>query len=73
MAYEYSILIAQFIHIGADVKSKYADWLRRYVWLLNYSFSRKVRLVRLCLKTLGFNITVRLLNLYIRKHVNRNL
>lgn len=73
MAYEYSILIAQFIHIGQDVKSKYADWLHRYVWLLDYSFSRKVRLVRLCLKTLGFNITAHLLNWYIRKHVNRNL
>lgn len=73
MAYEYAILIAQSLHIEKNKWSKYHKWLKKYRWLLKYAHNRKTTLVKICLKIVGIRYTGYILNLYIKKFVNRSI
>lgn len=72
MMYEYAILIAMYANISVtEEKKQVKKWLSKYKWLLRNSSNKKTLATKYCLRFLGLEITSRLLDLYIKKNVNR--
>ncbi len=64
MAYEYMISLYTYSTLSKGNKKIIKDDIRAYSWILNYSVSKKTKLVKLFYKMLGLRLTATALKLY---------
>lgn len=66
VAYEFSIMIWQYSRIGEEFKNDAIRTLNEYSWVLGYGRTKKTHLVRRTMQILGVNITMRLMDIYMK-------
>ncbi len=64
VAYEYSVILWQYGYLKKAERKDSYRWLKRYVWVLNYSQNRKSKIIRSFVKIFGIGVTVTFLGLY---------
>lgn len=63
-AYEYSILLWQYSKLAQRDRVEARKFLKEYQWVLRYSRTRKLLMVRMARSVLGINASAKLLDLY---------
>lgn len=72
-AYLLSIVIGIYGGINRKDKKVLKPQIKKYKNILKYSNSKKVKLVRICMRLTGFNITAKVLNRYMKENKKRML
>lgn len=72
MAYEYAILLGCYFSMKKNHRERFTNFFNENLWLLEYSYSLKTKLVRICYKLMGLKLTSFILRVYIRKITNRS-
>lgn len=72
MAYEYVVLLFNYACLDKEVASGIKKSIESYKWLLSYGKSKKVILVNIAMKIIGFQITAKLLKKYRKIDMDKN-
>lgn len=64
ISYEYMIAMWQSNFLKKEEKTEAYQWLKQYVWVLNYARDRKSKMVHMFIGIFGVKCTVKLLKIY---------
>ena len=66
VAYEFSIMIWQYTHLVKENQKEAVEFLKEYNWVLDYSVTKKTRLIKVLYKCLGITICANILEFYMK-------
>lgn len=66
VAYEFSIMIWQYNHVGKENKERALQFLKEYNWTLSYGKTKKTRLIKAICNCLGIKICASVLECYMK-------
>ncbi len=66
VAYEFSIMIWQYNHVGKENKERALQFLKEYNWTLSYGKTKKTRLIKAICNCLGIKICASILECYMK-------
>ena len=70
IAYEYSIMIWQYMCIEKKNREKAMEFLSEYEWVLQYGTTRKTRLIYIISKIAGIRSCANILDFYMKCRKN---
>lgn len=65
-AYEYMVLLSTYCSLSRELKIISYQFFKDYRWVLKFAFSKKAKLIRMCISMLGFKMTFLLTDFWIR-------
>lgn len=66
VAYEFSIMVWQYTHVTKENQKEAIEFLKEYNWVLDYSVTKKTRLIKVLYKCLGITSCANILEFYMR-------
>ncbi|PFA18429.1 hypothetical protein CN373_19255 [Bacillus cereus] len=66
LSYQYSIVLGLTASLSSPIRTDLLKDMEKFCWILNYSMSRKTKLVRIIYKIFGFKIMVFFLMLFLK-------
>lgn len=66
VAYEFSIMIWQYKHVGKENKNNALEFLKMYDWVLNYGKTKKTKLIKAMCSCFGIKICAEILECYMK-------
>ena len=66
VAYEFSIMVWQYTHVTKENQREAIKFLKEYNWVLDYSATKKTRLIKAVCKCLGITICANILKFYMK-------
>lgn len=64
LSFEYMIILYNYANLPISDQDTLKKEIDSYKWIMNYSKTRKTKIVSLCIKILGISLTSKLLNIY---------